>query len=274
MVHTLEWVKRRLKSQGFQLKYWNDIDGEKLLRSKYPDLIESWNHILSAKKSSIGARKGDFLRVVLLHEFGGIYIDTDMIPCGGLDFLIGGPGVASFPRVLRKVKAINNAVMSAPPKHPVLAHALEMWKKMGERIGADGLLDKTGPQFIALVVDDFLASKNIKFPSISRGELLPYSDGLDPDDFWINVTSMRLGRKVGALPKHVDVSHGLIDLHFGTWFSDKFGYCESHVDMIDPFLDGICTPPVSVNAAFRQCGAEAKGSLALTAKAKPVSKSA
>ena len=62
----------------------------------------------------------DLLRMIDKYSFGGIYLDSDVIASGKLDFLVNTPLVVSFSLYPPGAHEINNALSSAPPKHRLI----------------------------------------------------------------------------------------------------------------------------------------------------------
>ncbi len=59
---------------GYEYKLWSLKDCEELICEYYPEYIELWNEF------RFPIQKCDFIRYLILHRYGGIYIDCDVQP--------------------------------------------------------------------------------------------------------------------------------------------------------------------------------------------------
>ncbi|XP_045161751.2 uncharacterized protein LOC123526579 isoform X2 [Mercenaria mercenaria] len=131
---------------SWQYMFWTDDSARRLIKDRYPELLNDWD---SFNKS---ISKGDFLRYVVLYEFGGAYIDLDVNPVRPLD------------RVTMKYSCIiptepfehnvfiwntqifmNNAIMFCRPKHPFFKKLLNNIK---DTLKIKGVTEGTGPGFV------------------------------------------------------------------------------------------------------------------------------
>jgi inositol phosphorylceramide mannosyltransferase catalytic subunit len=68
-------------NKGYEYKLWND-NVEEILEKEYPKLYEIYN------KTILGVQKSDISRLVILHKYGGIYMDLDILLVKSLDNLL------------------------------------------------------------------------------------------------------------------------------------------------------------------------------------------
>ena len=66
-----KWREMHPESEGYEIKLWTEADLPIL------DLIANRDVILD--KDLNPALRADFLRIELLHKFGGLYADVDMV---------------------------------------------------------------------------------------------------------------------------------------------------------------------------------------------------
>ena len=257
---TVQWTKTRMEEQGFDVTVWTDTDGERLIYDQYPDMVEQWERVKQAKHGR-GARKADFLRVVLMHAFGGVYLDSDTVPCLGLDELVEKPGYLTFPLTNLIQNQVCSIAMSAPPGHPVFRLALNRWKTMGDHINHEGILSVTGPKFVTTVMDDYHASIGLAQEASNSSTGIPLFHTLaekdipeaTTEDGWIDFESARVRMGNSPRPQHRGLNH----LSFRTWLPEQKRLrspCYGHPEMIAPFLDRMCgTYPNGMTIA--DCGA-------------------
>lgn len=92
--------------------------------------------------------EADVLRLELLHEFGGLYVDTDVEPLLPMDALLDGRScvVARSPQAdSRGYHAITNCVMAAVPGHPWIRALLDGLPRAIETNGRKHLARMIGP---------------------------------------------------------------------------------------------------------------------------------
>jgi inositol phosphorylceramide mannosyltransferase catalytic subunit len=105
------------KNQDFEVKIWDDNSSDSIVKkyNKY-DLFKS------AKNFGV---KSDILRYVILHEFGGIYVDTDFI-CLSSKFCEVVDSCSFFAGVmLDKDPVIGNSIIGASKQNKIILNCLE-----------------------------------------------------------------------------------------------------------------------------------------------------
>ena len=126
--------------------FWTDASARRLINDKYPQLLNYWD---SFNKS---ISKGDFLRYIVLHEFGGAYIDLDVKPLRPLDSVtmkyacvIPTEPFEHNVFIYDTHIFMNNAIMFCRPKHPFFK---QMIGRMKDTLDYDDTTDGTGPGFV------------------------------------------------------------------------------------------------------------------------------
>ncbi|KAL3918398.1 MAG: hypothetical protein SGPRY_006037 [Prymnesium sp.] len=69
--HQLLWL---LKNPGLRVQHIHSTDGEDLIKRHYPKLYASYAALQT------GVERSDFLRYLVIHRYGGVYADDDIIP--------------------------------------------------------------------------------------------------------------------------------------------------------------------------------------------------
>ena len=103
----------------FQYKRWGDADADALIAgTPYEPFYRAWTN---------PGFRSDILRLLILQQFGGIYLDTDCEPVRPLDCLRAGReaflGATFQPQPIHEV-LVENAAIGSCPGHPFLASAL------------------------------------------------------------------------------------------------------------------------------------------------------
>lgn len=117
-----------------------------MIERKYPELLEIWDGIKT------GIKKSDFLRIVVLYEYGGIYADTDVENIRSLDrvtwkytCVLPTEPLEHSSFIYRIPFVMNNAIMLCQPGHPFLKEVLGSFKYA---LKNDNTMSATGPLFI------------------------------------------------------------------------------------------------------------------------------
>jgi mannosyltransferase OCH1-like enzyme len=74
-------TKSFCKKHSYQYKMWNLSKCIKLIKDHYPEYLALWNAF------PIPIQRADFIRYLILHKYGGIYVDCDIHPLRSLDTL-------------------------------------------------------------------------------------------------------------------------------------------------------------------------------------------
>merc|ERR1711860_156218 len=108
----------------WQYMLWTD---ESLKERKFK-WFSKVNQSLFAVAANYG-EKSDILRLELLYQFGGVYVDMDFECVQSLDLLDCGAKSFDFMTGFSNtgLLEVNNAMIGCCPKHPVL---VEIWKSV------------------------------------------------------------------------------------------------------------------------------------------------
>lgn len=137
-------TNKRLNSD-FEFKLWSHSPGapdiDDFIKEKYPDIYDIF------VKSKYGVQKADIGRIALLHHYGGVYFDLDMMCIKGIsdmiDFNSKNLYMAMEPneqtqKISKKDDMLCNAFIATPPDHPLMSAALQkikdLYKKHGDKI--------------------------------------------------------------------------------------------------------------------------------------------
>jgi hypothetical protein len=153
----------------WQVRIWDNT----MVRQEFPDLIP----VLS--KLDTMAWVADLLRYHIIERYGGVYLDTDIVPLRSLEPLrkLGSFTVCERPREAAIPTTVNststnllimsgctmvcNAIIAAPKSHPALAHAVEVsMRNTVERIQRNG--GKHGGNFALTVSGPAMWTKAVE----------------------------------------------------------------------------------------------------------------
>lgn len=74
-------TKRFCNEYKYEYKMWDLKDCEELIVEKYPQYIDLWTYF------RYDIQRCDFIRYLILHSYGGWYVDCDVYPIQNLDSL-------------------------------------------------------------------------------------------------------------------------------------------------------------------------------------------
>ena len=115
MKHSIsEW--RRLHPH-FVHRFWDDDACDLFMRTRYPELYATFADL------PFGVQKADMFRVAVLHDRGGIYADTDVVPNVVIDESPLWPR-ADLLFASWELNQTNAFIVSKTPGHPLLLKAL------------------------------------------------------------------------------------------------------------------------------------------------------
>ena len=125
------------KNKDFEFKLWYHTPGppdiDEFIKKEYPDIY----HIFSRCK--YGVQKADIARLAILHHYGGIYYDLDILCLKELNTLIDYNSNNIFlsmepaeqtKKLFNSDNILCNAFIAAPPNHPLLKEALNNIKAL------------------------------------------------------------------------------------------------------------------------------------------------
>jgi len=243
MVEMVNVNMERLRSMGYESKLWRDEDAERLVAKFNDPLVsQSWEWVKADERGSRLAKLADFLRPLILFMEGGIYLDTDMVPCGPMDYMIDDPEVVSFPHYHADCNQVNGAEMSSRPGHPLMKMAVESFIALGPDITWMHNLDAAGPRKMAKVTDEYLQKKFDIPPLFSSYDYNAYVDAPEVtmriNDWWAQIGDVRF-----ASPVH----RGMPTTHHlgaGSWIKNYShgGSCSEHPEVTKGFVEWMCEP--------------------------------
>lgn len=261
----IEFSKKIAESYGFQVMVHSDTDAQNMIYHQFPNLVPSWERVKHTEGITKGARVGDYVRLLLIYHYGGIYLDSDMVVCKDLSPITDAPGVATFPLVNSLVGGVVNAVFAGPPHHIVFRYALQQMSTNG-KLDTQAIIRATGPKQLGDTLDTYFEDTGTK-PIVKFSEHQPLPE---PEDggMWLYSGAVRLGavegngsvrvRGLGTLGPL-----GLIHFHFGSWVEDgprvdhKHSKCDTQLDLIEPFLREACAiGEVHYNRRWSDCGSD------------------
>lgn len=159
----------------YEIRIWDDNDCEELVKTKRPDFIDVYQNFVPYLK------KFDAIRPLILHSFGGVYMDVDMVcknPIGGL-FQSGRKVVLrKDPKNPENEMAVTgNHVMASVP-------GVEMWQMYIDGIISDennhvhrDVIGITGNGQLSKAAKMYYEKYTEEMPHLRRLELFEFDNG-------------------------------------------------------------------------------------------------
>ena len=139
--------------KGYEYMLWDETSTFELLKNDYPSYIDFYNNL------RYDIQRLDFIRFCILHKYGGIYIDLDMIILQPLDNLLKNEFVFhNIRNVKENYSFIENDFIATAPKNKMWEYIMqgcvlnyEQKKKIKVYDTWKGrfVLQTTGPKFLA-----------------------------------------------------------------------------------------------------------------------------
>jgi len=138
------WIQNHL---DWEYKFWTDLENREFVKDFYPEHL----HVYDSYKKNI--QRVDFVRVLYLYHFGGLYVDLDFecyrsnIPLLLDRSLVFASEPLEHAKSQKRNRMLCNAWMASIPKHPFW---LAVLYEMHQRASSDKVLFSTGP----ILLDD------------------------------------------------------------------------------------------------------------------------
>lgn len=257
ILNIMDYSRKHLQEihPDYEVKVWRDEDAEQLVQDQNDArLTKAWEYIKADEQIGRYAKRADFIRTLIMYVEGGVYLDTDMVPCDGIDFMTETPGVVSFPFIPAFHVEVNAAAFSAPQGHRMQRMALESFKAKGEMLKDMDNLRAAGPSAMALVADEYFKTIRIQQQYPNEFRKLPRfvykkNDRYDlPDmpgitdkshDYWTTLADFQYAPEGN--------SKGLHHMETKTWrhFQLQEDYvepeCAKDPSKIKPWLNYVCS---------------------------------
>lgn len=247
-VHKLEMVRvnrERIEADGWQTVLWRNNDVERLVE-QYGDakLGQSWKWVKDdIRWESRLEKMENFIKPLIMHVHGGVFLDADMVPCDSLDYMVDEPRKVSFPMLYGASGQVNTGIMSAPPGHPLMQLALEEFVDVGHDITWMNNEMATGPARMALVLDIYMVMLGMDLiSSFTDFEFDIYKEeqsSIVQDSPWSKIADVRLMEpQSNLIPSTYHLSYEskipvIIDFDVS---------CYEHPEYIEDFMKDMCLP--------------------------------
>lgn len=146
-------AKWRALHPDWTYKLWTDQECLDFVMAVFPEFEKIYRHF------PFDIQRFDAIRYLLLHTYGGVYIDLDMLPLKPLDFLetctdfVMSKEPASAAANHGRDFIVSNAFMASPPQHRFIPHLVQDMAshRSSYKDKNNLILDTTGPFFMSRV---------------------------------------------------------------------------------------------------------------------------
>jgi len=153
---------------GWKYRLWTDAENLNLVRSRYPQLLKTYE----GYPSSI--QRADAARYAIAHQCGGFYFDLDyecFRPLGPL--LAGASLILSYKSGSNLSKGASNSVFGSAPRHPFWSVVFDVLRNRSRTplLGHTAVLFSTGPAVLREALRRMLrlrAGEPISAPMLAR----------------------------------------------------------------------------------------------------------
>lgn len=212
----VEWVKTWLrKHPDWKYMFWTDESARKLIADKYSDLLPAYDMYLE------NIRRADAMRYVILHEYGGVYVDLDMESLTPLDSIVRKYSCI-LPQEPYEHPIIDsnfehlviNAFMACKSRHPIMKKFIQTLPKFAHMWN---VLDSTGPHYATLIYREYLENSKLN-PTEGGGVYLAPAEyffpTIDPSKFsYMKERCYKQFKTMSYIQKRACVSLKLRGLH-------------------------------------------------------------
>lgn len=210
--------KRYPASTQRYIEGWQKIDPDyKLIRWDESNCsFEDNQYVRQAYQMEKWAFVSDYIRLKVLFEYGGIYLDTDVELLRPLDILLDDRAFFGF----ESPTQIATCVMGAVPKHPVIKELLDIYKRISF-LNPDGTRNETTN---VAYVTKLLSDKGLR----SDGTLQKVGDATIYPSSYFSPIDLNTG-KIEITPETVAIHH-----FNGSWMSPKQRFHRKVAQIIGP----------------------------------------
>jgi len=140
---------------NWEYHLWDDeaVKEHQFISDKMRELFE---------KATNYGMKADILRVDLLYQYGGVYVDIDFRSLRPLDPLHHNHFCKFYAACLGQSGVVANGLIGSIPKHPLLTHLIMHFKKIKtpQLLSDDEIQQATGPNALTKTIHHFITFSN------------------------------------------------------------------------------------------------------------------
>lgn len=145
--------------KDYEIKIWTDLDNIQFINEFFPyykSIIDNFQFVIE---------KIDFIRLLYLYHFGGIYVDLDVFPLKDITCLLEYDLILCYePNKFNEFdKLISNAIMISSPKNPFIKQYIDtiIENSIIKSSDINSVLYLTGPCCLTTLYNNYYDKSNI-----------------------------------------------------------------------------------------------------------------
>lgn len=161
----LENIKNTKKlNPDYEIKIWNGYDCDELIKKYFPNKVKFYWDLLYP------IQRCDYIRIIILYIYGGIYSDMDRISLKSYDIILEQFNNYNVIFPIDKFNFLNNDIIFAKPKSDYLLYCINNFKQINTKIYFIDVICTCGPiplEYYRLIYkgpDKIMYLKNILMP--------------------------------------------------------------------------------------------------------------
>ena len=198
---------------GWEYKLWTDSDSNRFIDEFFPAFRDRYYGYASP------IQRVDAARYLILHRYGGMFVDLDFECYRSLEPLLGDAGCCFGEEPTEhcilhgKDNIISNAIMAAAPGHPFLWEVYEELSRQTVTVDDKNseVLESTGPFMLTRLYEASANKQSVRI--LSHEQVYPLTK--NDIDQWL-----RLGIKSPEVERKVNDAYA-IHYYSGTWWDTE-----------------------------------------------------
>jgi mannosyltransferase OCH1-like enzyme len=136
----LENIKNTQRlNPDYKIKIWNGYDCDQLIKKYFPDKVKFyWNLPYPIQRC-------DYIRIIILYIYGGIYSDMDRISLKSYDIILEQYSNYNVIFPIDKFNFLNNDIIFVKPKSDFLLYCINNFKQLNTKIYFIDVVCTCGP---------------------------------------------------------------------------------------------------------------------------------
>ena len=188
---------------------WTDADNLALVDTHYPELSALY------RRYPYAIQRVDMIRYLILHRYGGVYVDLDMECFRCIEDLLFDQScllsleASAHNQIHQRERIVSNAFMAATPGHPLFEAVIDDLRNHRSRETQSDriVLDTTGPMMLTRVIDR--VGERLAVGILDAKHLFPLS--------MAEADQLHAGGTTPAVRKKLEQAHGM-HWHDGSWW--------------------------------------------------------
>ncbi|MGO3207166.1 MAG: glycosyltransferase family 32 protein [Halomonas sp.] len=141
----LNYLFNRMMAPHFEYRFMSTEARREFINKYYPDVLPHYNRL------QIGAAQADLWRLLVLHKFGGVYLDIDAHQIWPLSQVIGSENKELY--VSTRQGEFSNYFIASAPNNPNIANLVEQIVKNIKENTLTNVFHITGPGVFNMLLD-------------------------------------------------------------------------------------------------------------------------